>query len=100
MTLLMCCHLAFRSCCLHSLWHFLYVDHLLVFLAFLKSLAFRLSARLTSQVIQGTERFDVFSFVGMLALMAKNRSFLKVEMGSLNYQHQMRSLYLSLVSLY
>ena len=47
MTLLMCCHSAFRSCCLHSLWHFLYVDHLLVFLAFLKSLAFRLSARLT-----------------------------------------------------
>ena len=82
MTLLMCCHSAFRSCCLHSHWHFLYMDHLLVFLAFLKSLAFRLSTHLTSRVIQGTERFDVFSFVGMLALMAKNRSFLKVSQRS------------------
>ena len=43
MTLFICCHSAFRSFCLHSLWHFLYVDHLLVFLAFLKSLALRLN---------------------------------------------------------
>ena len=54
------------------------MDHLLVFLAFLKSLAFRLSACLTSQVIQGTECFNVFSFVEMLASMVNNRSFLKV----------------------
>ena len=78
MTLLICCHSAFRSFCLHSLWHFLYVDHLLVFLAFLKSLALRLSVRLTSRVIQGTERLDVFSFVGMLVFMAIIRSFLKI----------------------
>ena len=58
------------------------MDHLFVFLAFLKSLVFRLSARLTSRVIQGTEHFDVFSFVEMLALMANNRPFLKVSQRS------------------
>ena len=78
MTLFTCCHSAFRSCCLHSLWHFLYVDHLLIFLAFLKSLALRLSVRLTSWVIQGTECLDVLFFVEMLAFMAIIRSLLKV----------------------
>ena len=82
MTLLICCHSAFRSSCLHSLWHFLYVNHLLVFWAFLKSLALRLSACLTSRAIQGTECLDVFSFVGMLAFMAFIRSFLRYPIGA------------------